>query len=343
MSDGVEASIRFPDSFLWGAATSAFQIEGSPLADGAGPSNLASLRAHSGTHRGRRDRRRGLRSLPPLRAGRGAARRPGGERVPVQRVLEPRAPRGTRAGEHEGARLLRASRRHAPRGRHPALRHPLSLGSPRRSGRSRRMAQPRHRRVVRRLRAGDVPSAGGPRRDVGDPERALGGDGRGLPPRRPRPGSRERVRGAARLPQPAPRPRGGGGGVSRGGAGADRVGGEPGAQGSRVGNRGGSRGDSAGRRLHEPPVSRRGPPRPLPGRACRDLRRGLARVPRRGLRSDRRADRLARHQLLHAVGDPARRRRAPGPRERRASGSMRSAPSWAGKCTRRASPACCSG
>lgn len=30
--------IQFPDGFLWGAATSAYQIEGSPLADGAGPS-----------------------------------------------------------------------------------------------------------------------------------------------------------------------------------------------------------------------------------------------------------------------------------------------------------------
>ena len=28
----------FPDGFLWGAATAAHQIEGSPMADGAGPS-----------------------------------------------------------------------------------------------------------------------------------------------------------------------------------------------------------------------------------------------------------------------------------------------------------------
>lgn len=31
-------SYRFPADFVWGAATSAYQIEGSPLADGAGPS-----------------------------------------------------------------------------------------------------------------------------------------------------------------------------------------------------------------------------------------------------------------------------------------------------------------
>jgi beta-glucosidase len=33
------ARIEFPDGFLWGAATAAYQVEGSPLADGACPSN----------------------------------------------------------------------------------------------------------------------------------------------------------------------------------------------------------------------------------------------------------------------------------------------------------------
>jgi beta-glucosidase/6-phospho-beta-glucosidase/beta-galactosidase len=32
--------IEFPADFLWGGATSAYQVEGSPLADGAGPDDL---------------------------------------------------------------------------------------------------------------------------------------------------------------------------------------------------------------------------------------------------------------------------------------------------------------
>ena len=35
---GTPQRVQFPADFLWGAATSAYQIEGSPLADGAGPS-----------------------------------------------------------------------------------------------------------------------------------------------------------------------------------------------------------------------------------------------------------------------------------------------------------------
>ena len=38
MTQSIQSPIQFPKDFLWGCATSAYQIEGSPLADGAGPS-----------------------------------------------------------------------------------------------------------------------------------------------------------------------------------------------------------------------------------------------------------------------------------------------------------------
>jgi beta-glucosidase len=40
---------HFPPGFIWGAATSAYQIEGSPLADGAGPSNWHLFSHRDGT------------------------------------------------------------------------------------------------------------------------------------------------------------------------------------------------------------------------------------------------------------------------------------------------------
>src|SRR5438067_1350699 len=38
MADPQRRASEFPESFLWGTATSAYQVEGSSTADGAGPS-----------------------------------------------------------------------------------------------------------------------------------------------------------------------------------------------------------------------------------------------------------------------------------------------------------------
>jgi beta-glucosidase len=52
MTPQVSERTRFPADFLWGAATSAYQIEGSPLADGAGPSNWHRFAHTTGRIRG---------------------------------------------------------------------------------------------------------------------------------------------------------------------------------------------------------------------------------------------------------------------------------------------------
>ena len=59
--------MTFPDGFLWGAATSAYQVEGSPLADGAGASIWHEFAHTPGRVANGDTGDSGLRSLPPLR------------------------------------------------------------------------------------------------------------------------------------------------------------------------------------------------------------------------------------------------------------------------------------
>ena len=57
-----------PDRFVWGVSTSAYQIEGGAQEGGEGPSIWDTFVHEPGRVGDRRDRRRGVRPLPPLRA-----------------------------------------------------------------------------------------------------------------------------------------------------------------------------------------------------------------------------------------------------------------------------------
>ena len=98
------------------------------------------------------DRRRRLRSLPPLQGGRRADEGARPQGLPPQRLLAARAARGDRRGQRQGAGLLRPPDRRAAGGRHHAVGDAVPLGSAARALPPRRLAEPRHRRLVRRLR-----------------------------------------------------------------------------------------------------------------------------------------------------------------------------------------------
>ena len=201
-------NLGFPKGFLWGAATSAYQIEGSPLADGAGPSNWHRFAHTPGTRDGRRQRRRRVRPLPPFP-----------EDVALMQSLSLNAyrfsvswsrvfPEGVGRVNEKGLdfyRRLVDALLHAgiePFGTFFHWDLPAALED--RGGFLNRDVAgwfADYASAVCRA----LPGVG----SLGDAERAVGRDGRRLRARHPRAGTPQRLRSAGRRAQSSPRARGG--------------------------------------------------------------------------------------------------------------------------------------
>ncbi len=298
----------FPDGFLWGAATSAYQIEGSPLADGAGPSNWHRFTRIPGKVRDGDTGDVACDHYNRYRRGRRAHEVARPRRLPLLHLVEPRDARGARRGEPEGARLLPPSRRRAPRGGDPPDGDPLPLGPSRRARRPGRLDEPRRRRLVRRLRPNLLPRARrsastSGRRSTSRGSSATAATSTASSPRGTTARSRRPRASKNLLLRPRRRRRG----LPRRGEGTDRPRREPRAEVPGLRAPGRPLGRRPRRRLHEPPVPRPGAPRKGPRGARGDLRRGVGRPHRRRARRHEDARRLPRRQLLH----PRRRPRRP--------------------------------
>ena len=107
--------VRFPQGFVWGAATAAYQIEGAARDDGRGPSIWDTFSRTPGKVVRRAHRRRRLRPLPPVPRRRRAHGRARPGRLPVLRRVAADPARRHRAGRATRPRLLRPARRRAAR------------------------------------------------------------------------------------------------------------------------------------------------------------------------------------------------------------------------------------
>ena len=247
-----------------------------------------------------------MRSLSPFRIGRRRDERGRAHRVSVQHRLGPCAADGPWPCQSARAGVLRPSHRPVGGARHPPRGHVVPLGSSGGAGRSRRMAQPGLGRLVRGIRAGGRPGAGGSGRFVGHHQRTLGGERRRVPARDPRSRTQEPRGSAAGQSQPAPGPRRGRAGDPGRRRTAGGTGREPRAEDPGLGSAPGPGGHPARRRVYEPAVPGCGVLRTLSRGIAGDFRIRLADVSRHRFRRHSSAARFSGHQLLHPRGDPLR-------------------------------------
>ena len=199
MSQAHDRDFSFPQGFLWGAATAAHQIEGSPLADGAGPSiwhrfaHTPGMIMNGDTGDVACDHyRRWKDDVALMRDARPAG-------LSLQRLVVADPARRHRPREPGRPRLLFAPGRRAARQRHRAAADAVPLGPAGRARRSRRLAQsatsptgsPSTRSVLYRALDGRV-------KKWVDAQRAVGRHRRRLPARRARARPSQQVRSADR-------------------------------------------------------------------------------------------------------------------------------------------------
>ena len=175
----------------------------------ARPQHLGPLLCEAGQCAQRRERRPGVRLLPPLPRGHRARPRARRQRASALDLVAARPAGWSRARERRRAGLLRPRRRRAARERDRAAGDAVPLGSAGCARGRGRLARARDRRGLRRVRAGRRRTPRRPGAPLDHAQRALGDRLARLRLRRPRTGADVRDRrDRSRPPRPSrPRPR----------------------------------------------------------------------------------------------------------------------------------------
>ena len=157
-TNGASGPRRFPDGFLWGAGTSAYQIEGAVDEDGRGRSIWDVFSHTPGNVRGGDTGDIACDSYHRIDRGRGVPGRAGRRRLPLLDRLAPGAAQRPRPRQPGRAGLLPRAGGRAVRPRHRPGGHRVPLGAaPGARGRG-RMGHPRHGRAARAVRAACSPT-----------------------------------------------------------------------------------------------------------------------------------------------------------------------------------------